>query len=486
MPIRWLVVSATTCSVAIPATMNWTETLGLTICKVVRVTTSSRAGAGNDTLAGGLDADTLSGGAGNDNFVFGFASPRTESSQTTIDTILDFSASDKIDLPGINYINGKPLVLIESETQFRTDDEPFNSGDLGMRPGSNPGDGFVDVLWRYSTVSNRIELWVDGNDDGQFSETDIFALLPSNLTGITTLTANNFVDNFVAWRGTAGADTFDSATPSINIDAGNIVYGLAGNDTLSGGFGGDSLYGGTGNDSIDGGADGDYLAGGSGADFLDGGAGNDQLDASGYDTPTTTGSDTAGSVNVLYGGGGNDGLWGGAVDDQLNGQADDDTLEGAAGYDSLTGGDGNDVLRIGATTGANNRGNATDTLIGGAGDDRLITIAYSTQPDAAVLTGGQGADSFEFGIHSNDNFTQQYAWSSVAAPDRITDFNVLEGDVIFTGITNGVSVGSAPLAWRGVAAPGFTAMVGQSLALASGGAIETPLPGILDLLRQHG
>ncbi len=227
----------------------------------------------------------------------------------------------------------------------------------------------------------------------------------------------------------------------------------------------DVLYGDAGNDN---------LSGGSGSDTLHGGDDADTLSAIGANDATfsSNAEDVAGTINVLNGGAGNDRLYGGAGDDQLNGQADDDTLEGAAGYDSLTGGDGNDVLRVGTTTGPNNRGNATDTLVGGAGDDRLIT-SVPNNTDAAVLTGGQGADSFEFGVHPGDNFTQQYAWSSVAAPDRITDFNVLEGDVIFTGITNGVSAGSAPLAWRGVAAPGFTATVGQSLALASGGAIET-------------
>src|SRR6185369_12306467 len=62
------------------------------------------------------------------------------------------------------------------------------------------------------------------------------------------------------------------------------------------------------------------------------------------------------------------------------------------------------------------------------------------------------------------NFAQNN-FSPVSAPDRITDFNAAEGDLIVTGITTGLA-GSTPIVWKGTANAGFTAAAGQSLAMA--------------------
>jgi Ca2+-binding RTX toxin-like protein len=457
-------------------------------------------GDGDDSLAGGMDADVLTGGAGNDRFRFDFGSPRSESSQTTLDTITDFAVGDLLDLPGTNYINNLPLVFVAGETLFRTDAQPFSAGDLGVRPGSNPGDGFVDVMWRYSAALNRVELWVDGNDDGQFSEVDTFVLLDSSLTGRTTLSAADFVDNFVAWRGTDGGDVFGAGTPGINLGADNLAYALGGNDNLDGGAGADRLYGGVGNDSLNGDDGNDTLYGGSGADELFGGAGSDTLYAAGNDAPNTPGSDAPGTVNLLDGGAGNDNLYGDAGDDTLLGGADNDNLYGYAGNDTLSGGDGNDTLDGGAGSdsldggaGADTlrssassgvpRGTHTDTLSGGEGND-VLELYYgssnggSSSADRNVATGGAGADQFalEYGSRDFTWSSSGYLYSPVSSPDRLTDFNGAEGDVLVSGIGNGLggNFGNIPLVWRGAAAPGFTAALGQSLALASSsGSVET-------------
>ena len=173
-------------------------------------------GDGNDTLAGGLDADTLTGGLGNDSFAFGFASPRTESSLTTIDTITDFTLGDKIDLPGTSNINGMNLVF-NRQLNFSED---FLSGTAGVQPGSDPGDGFVDVFWKNNAAAGRLEVWVDGNDDGQYSETDLLIFLSNSITGKASLTAADFADNFVAWKGTTGNDSYPSGTTSNALPGG--------------------------------------------------------------------------------------------------------------------------------------------------------------------------------------------------------------------------------------------------------------------------
>jgi Ca2+-binding RTX toxin-like protein len=187
-------------------------------------------------------------------------------------------------------------------------------------------------------------------------------------------------------------------------------------------------------------------------------------------------------LNVLNGGAGNDVLYGGAGNDQLNGDADDDQLHGGDGNDTLNGGDGtdglygdahadslsggagNDTLYGGVSTDSA-RGTFTDTLNGGDGDDVLNPIGdylnFSSYGDRAILTGGLGADRFVFDyLVSGSN-------SPVAAPDRITDFNAAQGDLIGSGVNTGMAY-DIPLVWRGPAAAGFTATVGQSLALAGG------------------
>ncbi|WP_256358687.1 calcium-binding protein [Pseudomonas sp. PDM27] len=428
-------------------------------------------GGGADTLTGGLDADTLVGGAGNDRFVFGLGSPRTDSSPTTVDTIADFATGDLIDLPGINNINGKALVFNSSSLSFN-----YTGGNSGTQDAINAGDGFVDVYWRNNAAAGRLEVWVDGNDDGQFSETDLLIYLSNAATGKTSLVFSDFADNFVAWRGTAAADSYTGN------GADNQAYALAGNDTLSGGLGNDQLYGGTGNDLLNGDAGNDTLNGGSGSDTLNGGDGADFLNAEGQDTPTSSAADAAGTLNVLNGGAGGDVLYGGAGNDRLNGDADNDQLygndgsdtldggegadrlDGGAGSDSLSGGAGNDILFAGFSGGV--VGAFTDTLLGGEGDDFLVA-SYGSR-DKAIMTGGLGADHFMF----NDGGLVYRPYSPAATPDLITDFNAAQGDVIDTGITNGLS-GNVPVVWRGAAAAGFTAAVGQSTALAGADPTDT-------------
>ena len=70
-----------------------------------------------------------------------------------------------------------------------------------------------------------------------------------------------------ARQGTAGADVL----------TGSRVFGLAGNDTLTGTNGSDLLYGGSGDDRLDGRGGNDSLYGGEGNDWLTGGGGRDLL-----------------------------------------------------------------------------------------------------------------------------------------------------------------------------------------------------------------
>ncbi len=94
--------------------------------------------------------------------------------------------------------------------------------------------------------------------------------------------------------GSAGDDTIDCT----NASPGKTIYGLAGNDTVTGTAYADKIYGGTGNDTMTGGPGNDTLKGDAGNDTVTGSAGNDSLvGGTGADTLSGgTGSDTISAV----------------------------------------------------------------------------------------------------------------------------------------------------------------------------------------------
>lgn len=155
-------------------------------------------GAGNDQLIGGLDADTLTGGLGADVFTLTYNTPRSDSSPSTIDVITDFEGAgvvggDKIDLP--SYAYGRGIAFNATPLNFTF---VVGGGASGVQlPAALVGDGFADVSWKYDSTNNRVELWVDVDDNGQFSELDLYTYI----NGINTLTQEDFTDTFPIWRG---------------------------------------------------------------------------------------------------------------------------------------------------------------------------------------------------------------------------------------------------------------------------------------------
>ncbi len=107
--------------------------------------------------------------------------------------------------------------------------------------------------------------------------------------------------------------------------------------------------------------------------------------------------------DFVLGEAGNDTLYGERGDDQLFGGAGDDYLHGGHGNDFLSGGDGNDTI-LGIK--------GHNTILGGAGNDYISTGDHTSTVDGGVdddwinvrmkkggdhtLTGGTGADTFEF------------------------------------------------------------------------------------------
>ena len=264
----------------------------------------------------------------------------------------------------------------------------------------------------------------------------------SNASGIA------FNDNSGLVLGTATANSLDgvgSAANTVYLFAGNdsydgtvtatedFVYGMGGNDTITGGSTASHIYGfsaagGTdGTDSLTGGAAGDYIQGNAGADSINGAGGSDRmLGGSGNDTIAGgTGNDTANgntgddTINgeagndFLRGGQGNDFILGGDSNDQLFGDLGTDTLFGGTGIDFLTGGAGNDVFAWGTANGV------TSTL---------TDAAPFTAPGATAPSQFETVVDFENGI---DQFQIRGSSSSVVA------FGTATGDVV-RGTTDAV------------------------------------------------
>ena len=175
-------------------------------------------------------------------------------------------------------------------------------------------------------------------------------------------------DNLRAVFSGNGADVISAALSNNNV----VVYGGAGDDTISGGAGNDFLVGGSGADTINGGAGDDIIL--FDAQDLERGGING---GAGYDLAIY--ADDSVAVNLDLGDYQIEAAAGGAGNDVLVGTADDNLLLGAAGDDSLSGGDGNDLL-IG--------GEGDDTLNGGAGND----ILFLDDEDSSWY-GGAGVDT---------------------------------------------------------------------------------------------
>jgi Ca2+-binding RTX toxin-like protein len=93
-------------------------------------------------------------------------------------------------------------------------------------------------------------------------------------------------------------------------------------------------------------------------------------------------------------------LGGSGVTITVNGSANNDVIKGAVNaVNIINGGDGSDSIRGGQLIDTLDGGNGNDKIEGGMGAD--------------ILTGGSGADTFRY---------QSASASTVAAPDRITDF----------------------------------------------------------------
>ena len=212
-------------------------------------------------------------------------------------------------------------------------------------------------------------------DNVENLEASLFTSVYNNFT----LTGNNLANKISITSSTASTHAF--------------LNGLAGNDTLIGGFARDTLNGGTGADSMVGGVGSDTYYVDNVLDIVV------ENDGYGFDTVNSSVSFTLGAniekLRLDYSAGNLNGT-GNASNNDLYGSSGNNTLNGLAGNDNLYGNAGNDILNGGDGSDNLYGGDGLDTLNGGAGNDYLYGNSGND-----ILNGGDGDDYFE-GNDGND------------------------------------------------------------------------------------
>ncbi|MEH2141289.1 beta strand repeat-containing protein [Nostoc sp.] len=403
------------------------------------------ASSGNNTLNGGAGNDTLraeystgnnllSGGDGNDSFYVNTKSSDTAPSNLVTQTVdggkgddllrVDYSRATKGMISTINPTTNTGSITVGINSVSYKNIERLNIS------GTAYDDNIVG-----SNGNDTLSGGVSGKDtiDGGKGD-DLLSVDYTNATGGITTTFNA-TTNIGSIR--AGTNLVSYK----NIEELNIL-GTAYDDNIVGNNGNDTLSTGSG-----------------GKDTIDGGKGDDVLyvDYSGatggitttFNATTKIGSITAGTYGVSYknieglnitgtnyddnivGSNGNDTISGGYYDsdnDTIIGGAGDDRLNidgnnylSGSGNHLLDGGDGNDTLT------ASQAYDAKNTLIGGNGNDILIAGKGNDS-----LYGGSGIDTFVFNTYDLRSDTG----------NRVYDFNATNDVIGISNFGGGLSTGS--------------------------------------------
>lgn len=342
---------------------------------IIDAATNGASGADNVTFSGDLSASasSLTINTGNGPDVVNAAAVLTRG--VTINTNL--GADDIVGGGGNDSINGGGGTDKIAQTA---------SGTLTLTNSSATGAG-TDVLLSIEVAELTGSSLADVIDASTFTGT----------TSIFGLAGNDTI------TGSLGADFINSG------DDNDSVLGLDGNDTINGSNGDDVLNGGTGADSISGDAGLDTITGGAGNDVLAGGDGNDSLietgtvsmvmtnvSLTGNGTDTLSGFEFAmftltGASGVIDVSGFTSSLGttltGGSGNDTITGSVAADLILGGLGNDIATAGDGNDTVFSGGGNDSLSGGNGADILRGNAGND-----VFSGGAGDDVLDGGDGTD----------------------------------------------------------------------------------------------
>ncbi len=295
---------------------------------------------------------------------------------------------------------------------------------------STRGAGFSDdLVWDFTFDVDRVDVSAWGVSD------------LSQLQALLTVDNTNSAYINAFYNGYSHYLTLDGAHPA-DLIAADFIFSNATAKTETGTAYADTLFGTRFNDVLNGGGGDDILLGGIGNDRMTGGAGYDNLIGGvGNDVYVV---ESASDWILEYAGEGIDRIES-AVTRTLDANVENLTLTGAASA-SGTGNSLNNVI-LGNSGGNLLKGlGGADTINGGAGADRIYGGL-----GADVMTGGLDADRFIF---------QTLSESTVAASDRVTDFNTLQDLIDLTAIdANTALTGNQAFTW----ADSFTGVRGQAV-----------------------
>ena len=267
-----------------------------------------------------------------------------------------------------------------------------------------------------------------------------------------------------------GGGTTGTGTGTGTINDPYTVYALSGNDTinfansagnvanyLNGGFGADTINGGAASNHIygnsqftqvgstqNGQADGaDTITVTTGSNYINGNAGADVITVGvNASSGTTVGGTTSGATlastgaNRVFGGADNDTITvQGAGNNTVNGNTGNDIINDTGrGDNTLRGGSGDDIIR---------GGSGHSVLMGDVGNDTIFVhgrdgetppgsgaTATSIQQHINVITGGAGADTFDFtgrtttGGAASAGAGQAALFGQTVYYQEITDFTI--------------------------------------------------------------
>ncbi len=366
---------------------------------------------GNDTIEGAGGDDVVRGGDGDDRFIGG----------TGNDQIDGGVGTDVVDYSNL----GQAVTL----------------GPRGVISKGALGTDTIQMIESIIGATNQQNLIDNSTGAAGISVNVNLGMNQLNVLGLPGGQNLAFkVSNFPNVNGSIEADTI------IGDAKANILNGFAGNDSIDGADGNDVINGGEGNDVLKGGAGDDRFIGSSGNDTIDGGTGVDVLDYSGSTEAITyryffeyVNTAPPGSFPILVPTQRNSILKGSAGTDTWTNA---ETIRGAAGlaksidfkfvqfaqrfspitqstqapaivanlstnslqfseggvtktltlenFANVTGSYSNDTIMGNAQDNTLNGFVGADTLVGGGGNDLLVTDESDT------LTGGTGADRFQF------------------------------------------------------------------------------------------
>ena len=303
---------------------------------------------------------------------FAFAAQASASSATSVGSQLVYTAStNETNSISITADNGTTLTLYDSGAVIST------------------VTGFCTKVNSFSLTCPKSTLTNIRVNAGNYNDT---------VVSTTTET--------VAVYGSTGNDT---ATVTGGVAT---ARGEDGNDVLTSGSSFDSLLGGNGNDTLDGGLNRDYFYGQAGTDTItyesrtnpvnvdlggngsDGEAYEDDLldttieNVKGGSADDVLEGGSAGSLNKIWGGAGNDTITSGTVAIEAYGQDGHDTITGTSSNDWIYGNEGDDYL---------DGGLGADYLLGQNRDDSIVGSA-----EGDTITGGNGGDFLTYHYETND------------------------------------------------------------------------------------